>query len=181
MGKKSEALSQNLDCCENLLQEFQKSRMKLDLVTNALNSSGLAGWNAPTPGTLQLEVEACVNDNLQQYGVGGAIKYFTGRILQAFGQRIATPSSVAEGELIAIHEGLKSVHARGLRRCRVVFDSLIYVQGVTKSKEDYHYTGARVYQIKILIDETEMELRHFSCTSKSTAHALALFASCVGT
>lgn len=177
-GKENEALNQNLDWCEDLQQEFKNSYSKLDISANAINYSGSQVTNALTPGTLQLEVDACVNYNLQQYGIRGAIKDFNGRMLLAFGQNIEEPSSVAEGELIAIQEGLKLVYARGIRLCRTVSDSLISVQAVIKSKEDYHYRGARVHQIKILMDATGTgELRHISRNYNSSAHNLARFAS----
>ncbi|XP_073119812.1 uncharacterized protein [Henckelia pumila] len=176
--KEYESTNQNLDWCEKLLEEFQKAGIKIDKVNNPTFSLGSEGENAPNKGILQMEVDACVNVKKQHFGIGGVLKDFDGRILQAFGMSIAAPSSVVEGELIVIHEGIKFIHARGIRRCRIVSDSLISVQAVMKSEEDFTYIGARVNQIKMLTNDTETgELRHISRSLNTNAHALARFAS----
>lgn len=69
---------------------------------------------------------------------------------------------------------------RGLRRFRVVSDSIISVQAVTNINEDYHYTGAIIHQIQILMSATQtQELCHIRRDLNSKAHVLARFASSI--
>lgn len=53
---------------------------------------------------MHIQVDACVNHNLQQFGVGGVIMDQRGRTLLAFGHKLTAPVSVVDGELREIHE-----------------------------------------------------------------------------
>lgn len=154
-GNEIGALRQSLDWCNSLFKDFQESNRKLHINNHAINSSSTPQICTMPSDILQLEVDACVNANLQKFGIGGVIMDPRRRIIIAFGQQISSPLSVVDGELQAIHEGLKIANARGFRRLRVVSDSLISMQAVTNIIEDYHYTGARIQQIKNLMHENQ--------------------------
>lgn len=77
-GNESGALSQSLDWCDNFIREFKESNEKLHSIdnslrsggppiTNAVSSSGPPFTNVFPPGTMQMEVDACINESLQQY------------------------------------------------------------------------------------------------------------------
>lgn len=162
-GNENGALRQSLEWCNNLFKDFQESSRKLDIKSHEIKSSSTSHTDTLHSDLLQLEVDACVNAALQKFGIGGVIMDSRRRIIIAFGQQIPAPMSVVDGELQAIQEGLNIANARGLRRLRVVSDSLISVQAVTNINEDYHYTGARIQQIKNLMIENQIiELCHIS-------------------
>lgn len=72
-------------------------------------------WKPPSSCTFKLNVDVAVNENRQQFSIGGTVRDNQGHLLLAFGKHINQPISVVHGELMAIREVLLSYMIKALR------------------------------------------------------------------
>ncbi|XP_073057086.1 uncharacterized protein [Primulina eburnea] len=159
------------------LTEFQaaKSAARNPPQGRALTSK----WKPPEANYLKLNVDACYNEHLNHYSVGGALRDNQGRLLLAFGKQISKPNSVLMGELEAIHEGIKLLYDKHFHDVQVTTDSLLAVQAVTTSQDDISYVGLRASVIKDLVQEPVVSNFFYeNKLANHVAHSIALFSSC---
>ncbi|XP_073138930.1 uncharacterized protein [Henckelia pumila] len=132
----------------------------------------------PAQNMLKLNVDASLNENLNQFSVGGVLQDHQGRLLSAFGKKINQPFSVVHGELLAIMEGIKLVYEKNFRNIQVASDTLLTVQAVTADQEDLGYPGACATKIKErLQDFIAFDIVHVRRSVNSVAHNIAVFSS----
>ncbi|XP_073049019.1 uncharacterized protein [Primulina eburnea] len=124
----------NITWSRAFLSEFQDARLADRTTTK--KQSLVKKWKKPEKTALKLNVDACVNENLNRYSVGGVLRGNQGRLLLAFGKQIPKPISVLVGELEAIKEGIKILYDKQFHDVQVTTDSLLAVQAVTNFNED---------------------------------------------
>ncbi|KAK6155028.1 hypothetical protein DH2020_009276 [Rehmannia glutinosa] len=98
-------------------------------------------WTNPPLGKVRLDTDACFNMDRGLYGIGGVIRNNQGQLLFAFGKKIAKPTSVLEGEMCAIIEGLNLLLHHHFHGAYVATDSLLAVQAVISPTENLGYPG----------------------------------------
>ncbi|XP_075480607.1 uncharacterized protein LOC142521262 [Primulina tabacum] len=159
------------------LTEFQaaKSTARSPPQGRALTSK----WKPPEANDLKMNVDACFNEHLNRYSIGGALRDNQGRLLLAFGKQISKPISVLMGELEAVHAGIKLLYDKHIHDVQVTTDSLLAVQAVTTFKDDISYVGLRASVIKDLVQKPVVSsLTYENRLANNVAHIIALFSSC---
>ncbi|XP_073120771.1 uncharacterized protein [Henckelia pumila] len=129
--------------------------------------------NAPTHGTLRLDVDAAFRDNLNSYAIGGIIRNLDGQPILAFGRKIEKPLSVMFAELCA---GLKISEAHSIKLQHITSDSLLAVQAVMTEEENFSYAGALATDIRrLLASPGSPTLTHVRRSANNVAHSIADF------
>ncbi|XP_073298446.1 uncharacterized protein [Primulina huaijiensis] len=166
----------NITWSRAFLSEFQDDRLA-DRTTTKKHSS-VKKWKKPEKTDLKLNVDACVNENLNRYSVSGVLRDNQGRLLLAFDKQIPKPILVLMGELEAIKEGINILYDKQFHDVQVTIDPFLAVQAVTNFKEDISYAGLRVSEIIDLIQEPIVsDFIHENRLANNVAHNIAHFSS----
>lgn len=86
------ALPKALSWGISLLTDFQKTKKRINITKADTSKDQETNWKPPTKSMLKLNTDACVNDNLKRYSIGGVTRDQQGRLLLAFGKQILTTS-----------------------------------------------------------------------------------------
>ncbi|XP_073309959.1 uncharacterized protein [Primulina huaijiensis] len=166
----------NITWSRAFLSEFQDARLA-DKTTPKKQPSAKT-WQKPVNNALKLNVDACVNENLNRYSVGGVLRDNQGRLLMAFAKQIPKPTSVLMGELEVMKEGIKILYEKQLYDVQVTTYSLLTVQAITNFKEDIGYAGLRISEVIDLIKNPVFaDFIHENRLPNNVAHNIALFSS----
>ncbi|XP_075492375.1 uncharacterized protein LOC142530426 [Primulina tabacum] len=174
---KKKSLATNVSWSLAILPDFCKARAK-DKISEALSRENPERiWTPPSSCALKLNVDASVNEERQQFSIGGVVRDNQGRLLLAFGKQINQPLSVEHGELLAIREGIILLYEKGFTDVQVISDYLLAVQAVTKYQDDIGYIGLCAADIKErLMKPVISECMHVCRSSNKVAHNIARFA-----
>ncbi|XP_073057074.1 uncharacterized protein [Primulina eburnea] len=157
---------------------FQKAKA-LDLQINpAPSENAVKKWTRPATGTSKLNVDACINESLNRYSIGGVLRDCQGKLLLAFGKQITKPLSVVHGELLAIKEGVIMIYEKRFQEVLVASDSVLAVQAVKAIQDDLGYSGICAEEINLLAHAPVIsDLVYEPRVTNKVAHQVANFAS----
>ncbi|XP_073031163.1 uncharacterized protein [Primulina eburnea] len=169
-------LAENVSWSSVILPNFQKARAKEKIVEATPRNKSEKVWKPPVSCTLKLNVDAAMNEDRHQFGIGGAVRDNQGRLLLAFGKQINQPISVVHGELLAIRESIILLYDRGFSDVQVATDSQLAVLAVTTNQDDLGYNGICAADIRERLKTPVIsEIIHVRSSANKVAHNLARF------
>ncbi|XP_073133795.1 uncharacterized protein [Henckelia pumila] len=131
----------------------------------------------PKLGTLNLNVDASINEELNQYIIVGVVRDDQSRLLLTFGKQITKPLSVVHGELLAIKEGVNLLYEKKFNDVQVESDSLLAMQTVTTKMVNLGYVGLCATETRLRIQQPKItKVIHVRRSVNRVAHCIAHFA-----
>ncbi|XP_073049440.1 uncharacterized protein [Primulina eburnea] len=163
--------------CDSLFWRYDtKARAKEKIREATPRNKSEKVWKPPVSCTLKLNVDAAVNEDRHQFGIGGAVRYNQGRLMLAFGKQINQPISVVHGELLEIRENIILLYDRCFSDVQVATDSQLAVLAVTTNEDDLGYNGICAVDIRERLKTPVIsEIIHVRSSANKVAHNLAHF------
>ncbi|XP_074323179.1 uncharacterized protein LOC141660115 [Apium graveolens] len=155
-------------------RDSQKLKLARSNMTIQANKDVVVKWRSPDEGRLKINVDAHIVLGNPWFSCGLVLRDHGGNFIAARARRFAGVVPVVEAEAIAILEATRWASLLDLQHVDVESDSLISVQAINKTSENYLEAGVVFQECRdVLRARSDIVLSFIKKQANKVAHSVA--------